>query len=143
MIALDSNVVIDLMRGRPEVRENHYEALCSGVPMLLSTLVVEELTFAIDRHPASDRERSLMRAVTAGMAIAPFEEQDAAAAGLTRSAMEAQGQRAPYADFLIGAHALARGHALVTANTRHFINIPGLRLLDWTLAPHDESSPDA
>lgn len=43
---------------------------------------------------------------------------------------------APRQDFdrLIGAHALASGCTLVTANSSDFSDIPGLTLADWTLA---------
>ena len=37
-------------------------------------------------------------------------------------------------DRLIGAHALAAGCTLVTANTSDFSDIPGLSLEDWTLS---------
>ena len=37
-------------------------------------------------------------------------------------------------DRLIGAHALASGCTLVTANTADFSDIPGLIIEDWTLA---------
>ena len=36
-------------------------------------------------------------------------------------------------DRLIAAHALALGETLVTSNARHFADIPGLKVEDWTL----------
>ena len=137
MITLDSNVVFDLMRGREPVRENHFRALATGIPLHMSVLVAEELAFAMERRPDPPRERELMRTAVGVLEITAFEVQDADAAGRTRARMEARGERAPYADFLIGAHAAARGHVLATANTRHFQHIPGLELVDWTRPPEE------
>ena len=143
MIALDSNVVFDLMRGRSRVRENHFGALSSGVPISISVLVAEELAFAVRRCRDPQRELTLMRGAMGAVEVTAFEPQDAEAVGRIRALMEARGRRAPYADFLIGAHAAARGHKLVTANTRHLQNIPGLELVDWTQPPADPQDPHA
>ena len=137
MIALDSNVVFDLMRGRAPVRENHFKALSARLPISISALVAEELAFAIGRCRDPQRDLALMQAAVGPVEVTAFEPKDAEAAGRSRALMEARGLRAPHADFLIGAHAAARGHTLVTANTRHFQNIPGLQLLDWTQPPAD------
>jgi tRNA(fMet)-specific endonuclease VapC len=37
-------------------------------------------------------------------------------------------------DRLIAAHALALGFVLVTNNEKHFIDVPGLRVENWTAA---------
>ena len=36
-------------------------------------------------------------------------------------------------DRLIGAHALSLGLTLITANQRHFADMPGLKVENWTI----------
>lgn len=36
------------------------------------------------------------------------------------------------ADILIGATAMANDMVMVTGNTKHFINMPGITLANWT-----------
>ncbi len=143
MIALDSTVVIHLMRRDPTVRLNFARARSAGTLMHLSAIVVEELTFGIAHHRFPERERAYYEEIARDMVVVPFEPADADVGGHARAALAARGKPPPYADFLIGAHALARGHTLVTANTRDFQNIPGLQLLDWTKPPQTQDSSHA
>ena len=135
MIALDSNVIIDTLRGKYPVRRRLMEAKSMGLPMAVSCLALEEVMVGVHRRPDGSRAEGALRTYLVGVDIVPFEEADALLASSVRAGMETSGVKAPRIDFLIGAHALARGHTLVTANTRDFRNIPGLRLLDWTQAP--------
>jgi tRNA(fMet)-specific endonuclease VapC len=41
-------------------------------------------------------------------------------------------RRASY-DYLIAAHALALGLTLVTDNVKHFVDVPGLKVENWTV----------
>lgn len=132
MIALDTNTVIDLARGREVVRDRFDEALATRTPMAISAFVLQELLFGVARAPRPDGERAVLAPILAELEVLPFETADAEVGGRTRALMEQNGRRAPLGDFIIGVHALARGHALVTANTRDFRHIPGLELVDWT-----------
>ncbi len=95
----------------------------------------------INRKPDVRKAEGALRSLLAGIDIVPFEEADASLASSVRARMEAFGVKAPRIDFLIGAHALARGHTLVTANTKDFVNIPGLQLLDWTRPSQNQDAP--
>jgi tRNA(fMet)-specific endonuclease VapC len=61
-----------------------------------------------------------------GLPLWPF---DAAAADAFPRAAKARGKY----DRLIAAQALSIGATLVTANTRDFRDVPGLRIEDWTI----------
>ena len=132
ILSLDANVVIDLMRGRAEVRRAYTRAEHEGLTFAASVLVIQELRFGAELSAHPEAEHRVLDVWLSELSPVPFELDDALTAAGIQAAMERQGRRAPYDDFLIGAHALARGQTLVTANTRHFSNIPGLRLLDWT-----------
>ena len=134
-LALDANVIVDLIRGDRCVRAAHLQARTRDTPMSVSVLVTQELRFGAELSPKPSAEHSLIDAWLEGKTVLPYELQDAHFAARAQATMERYGARAPYDDFLIGAHALSRGLVLVTANTRHFRNIPGLQLLDWREAP--------
>ena len=134
-LALDANVIVDLIRGEPFVREAHLHARTQQAGMAVSVLVEQELRFGAELSPRPAVEHDLIDAWLTDKTVLPYELEDARLAARAQAAMERGGVRAPYDDFLIGAHALARGLTLVTANTRHFQNIPGLPLLDWRRGP--------
>ena len=111
--------------------------------MAMSVIVVEELMFGVERHRSPATERALLAPILGRLEIVPFEQPDAEMGSQVRAQLVSRGRLPSYADFLIGAHALARGHTLVTANTRDFQNIPGLQLLDWTQPPKSQDAPHA
>ena len=43
------------------------------------------------------------------------------------------GMRAPQMDMMIAATALLHGFTLVTHNSRHYANVPGLAMTDWLI----------
>ena len=134
MLALDANVVIDLARGHDAVRLNFRRTL-SATPMWISVFVLQELLFGVHRHAQPERERARLAPLLANLQVLAFEQPDAIVGVRTRASMEMSGVRAPLGAFIVGVHALARGCRLVTANIRHFENIPGLELLDWRRPP--------
>jgi tRNA(fMet)-specific endonuclease VapC len=135
MIALDTNVVVDLVRRNASVRAHFAQAMNAQASLAISTFVLQELIFGAEVSGQAERERTKLGQILAGVAVLPFEAADADVGGRTQALMQKQGLRAPIGDFIVGVHALARGATLVTANTRHFKNIPGLKLVDWTKPP--------
>lgn len=65
--------------------------------------------------------------------IVPFDAADARAAGAIRRDLEAGGQPIGPYDLLIAGQARARDLVLVTANTREFERVDGLKLEDWSI----------
>jgi len=63
----------------------------------------------------------------------PFEPDDAEEAGDIRADIERAGAPIGPYDVLIAAQARRRGALLVTANTREFTRVPGLRTEDWAV----------
>lgn len=143
VITLDTNVLIHLIRGHDVVRNNFAYVFRSAAPMAVSVIVVEELMFGVARHRSPATERALLAPIMDRLEIVPFEQPDAEKASQVRAELVSRGKPPPYADFLIGAHALTRGHTLVTANIKDFQNIPGLQLLDWTQGPQSQDAPHA
>ncbi|WP_166144703.1 type II toxin-antitoxin system VapC family toxin [Methylosinus sp. RM1] len=133
MICLDTNVVIAVINRRnADVARRMGEALTQSVEIGLPAIVLYELRCGYAR---SDR-KALMEALLAeflspGIAVLPFEEEDARHAGDIRAELEKRGQPIAHYDYLIAAQARRRGAILVTANGREFTRVPGLMVTDW------------
>ena len=100
----------------------------------ISAIVAYELYYGAYKSRKSDRNVALLD----GMAfeIVPFDAADARTAGAVRSELEAIGRPIGPYDVLIAAQARARQLLLITANSREFMRVQGLRWEDWSLPSH-------
>ena len=127
---IDTNIAIHARDGfRPVIDrlEKH-----DGI-VFLSALSLAELQRGLCRlGPDSALRRARLRIILQSLPVLPFD----AAAAESYGQIIAQIGWARRQDFdrLIGAHALAAGCTLVTANSSDFADIPGLSIEDWTLA---------
>lgn len=132
---LDTNVCIALMNRRSDqVRARFVQAVNLRAGLSTSSVVVYELL-----HGAAKSQRPLQNArvatefLSSCLEILDFSATDAQAAGNMRAHLERTGQPIGAYDTLIAGQALARDLILVTANTREFARVPGLRLEDWSV----------
>jgi tRNA(fMet)-specific endonuclease VapC len=135
MICLDTNVVIGTINGRnPAIRARLGEHIESRVPIVLPVIALYEMRYG---NAKSDRREAVERLLDAflasGIAVIPFEQQDARHAGDIRAHLEARGTPIGHYDYLIAAQARRRGATLVTANQREFERVPGLMVTDWAV----------
>jgi tRNA(fMet)-specific endonuclease VapC len=72
---------------------------------------------------------------SAGIAVAPFDADDAAEAGRNRATLKQTGLPIGPYDVLIAAQALRARATLITANAREFLRILALQVVDWAAAP--------
>jgi tRNA(fMet)-specific endonuclease VapC len=133
MICLDTNAVIAVINRRnANVARRMGEALTHGATIGLPVIVLYELRYGYAR---SDRklqiEALLAEFLSPGIAVLPFEEEDAEHAGDIRAHLERIGQPIGHYDYLIAAQARRRGAILATANGREFERVPGLMVTDW------------
>lgn len=134
MILLDTNVVVALMNDRSRaVRAEFDKRSAAGEELGLSSIVVFELQFGVARSERKQENVAMLsRFLTRLNGVVDFDAEDAAVAGSVRAALAAAGTPIGPYDLLIGAQALRRGAMLVTANTREFARIQGLKVEDWT-----------
>lgn len=133
MICLDTNIAIYVINRRiPSIRLRLAEQLRLGTEIGLPVIALFELRYG---HARSDRrtesDRLLAEFLAPGIAVLPFETEDAAHAGDIRAHLEGNGTPIGAYDCLIAAQARRRGATLVTANSREFERVPGLLLTDW------------
>ena len=133
MICLDTNIAIYVINRRvPTVRLRLAEQLRLGTEIGFPVIALFELRYG---HARSDRraesDRLLAEFLAPGIAVLPFEAEDAAHAGDIRAYLESEAAPIGSYDCLIAAQARRRGATLVTANRREFSRVPGLLLTDW------------
>lgn len=133
MICLDTNIAIHVINRRiPSVRRRLAEQLRLGTEIALPVIALFELRYGHARsQKKSESDRLLAEFLAPGIAILPFEENDAAHAGDIRAHLERNGTPIGPYDCLIAAQARRRGAGLATLNVREFSRVPGLIVMDW------------
>jgi tRNA(fMet)-specific endonuclease VapC len=127
---LDTNVCIDLMRGKSLPMLKRLTSLAVNEAGI-STITLAELRYGASKSTRQAYHESLIVAFCAPLEIAEFDAQAAEFYGATRAALEAVGTPIGPLDTLIAAHALALGATVVTGNLREFRRVPGLVVEDW------------
>ena len=132
---LDTNVCIALINSRSDkIRNRFLQAVNAGASLRTSSIVVHELMYgAAKSQRPQQNARIAAEFLSSHLEILDLSATDAHAAGNIRAHLEQTGQRIGAYDTLIAGQALARNLILITANTREFIRVPGLKLEDWTL----------
>lgn len=133
ILSLDTNVIIDLVRGRrPAVRQRHRLAVLNSDMLVASLMVFHELQFGVAIGRDSEAEARAVEIVLQGISIEPFTEQDMLRAAQVRARLKSLGRPTGAYDVLIAGQALARGWTLVTSNVAEFARVEGLDIHDWS-----------
>lgn len=133
-LILDSSVVIAAER-RGETVERLIErvvAVTGDQEAALSAVGLTELVHGIYRANTSAlrlRRQSFLDELLADLTVYPYTKEIALLAGRLDGEQRSQGVVIPFADLLIGATALSLGFSVLTANLRHFRQVPGLAVV--------------
>ena len=122
MYYLDSNVVIDIIRGKyPDLIE-HFKKLKSS-EIAIPSIVIAELEFGAAHSDDYAKRRKQYLEVTAPYNIIDFSEKEASSYGKIREQLTKDGKLIGPNDMLIAATALANEAVLVTHNTDEFSRV--------------------
>ena len=140
MIVVDTNVISELMRPRPEPAVTRFVATRAEQAMCTTTISEAEILYGIAQMHSGRRQRELAEAARemfredfAGR-ILPFDREAAGHCAALRAARKAAGRPIGMADAMIAAIARSRGAALATRNTADFTGT-GVTVLDtWEAA---------
>jgi len=128
--ALDTNIIIHLLYGNQMVRAKRDLAWDSGARIVIPPIVHFEIMRGFLYTPAPGKEKSY-RIISNECPIEPVTigiwERAAAIYAKSRK----MGFTIQDADLLIAAYCLEGDYTLITNNTADFININGLKLVDW------------
>jgi tRNA(fMet)-specific endonuclease VapC len=126
---LDTNALSDMVRtGRGPISQGIERVGRDNV--CTSIIVACELRFGAEKRGATkltERIEDILQAFD----IQPLSEDADRHYARLRNQLESQGTPIGRNDMLIAAHALALDATLVTANTREFARIEGLKLENW------------
>jgi predicted nucleic acid-binding protein len=114
-VLLDTTVIIDLLRGRPEADMRLRALHDSGDSAFVCAVNVEETVRGLRRA-----EQEPARRLFAGLRIAVLSEREGWQAGEWRRDHAARGRTLAQADCLIAAAAVSIGARLATGNPRDF-----------------------
>lgn len=133
-LALDTNVLIDLMQGRRRrVEQRFIDAVLASRQMFASVIVQHELEFGVLAGRDPTTAAGNLADVTRHIVFEPLSSEDVSTAARVRVALRRSGTPIGAYDVLIAGQALNRGWTLVTGNTREFSRIDGLLLEDWSV----------
>ena len=123
MIVVDSDVLIDALRGRPDARRRLDLELRTGA-LTTTSVSAFELRSGVRSGEAAEKVETLLAALT----VLPFDEEAAGEAAEVRRTLESEGEGIGMADYLIAGICLSRSGLLLTRNREHFGRVPGLNL---------------
>jgi predicted nucleic acid-binding protein len=133
-LILDSSVVIGAeRRGETVVRLIERVVNTSGdQESALSAVGLTELVHGLHRANTSALRllrQSFLDELLADLTVYPYTKETALLAGRLDADQRSQGVAIPFADLLIGATALSLGFSVLSANVRHFRQVPGLSVV--------------
>lgn len=131
---LDTNAVVALLRDNPPgVRSRLRQVVAEGASIAVSSSVLYELWYGVARSARRRENAERLQVFLSGnIETVAFNDEDAAAAGDLRAALETAGTPIGAYDLLIAAQALRSGTTLVTANVSEFARVRNLPWQDWT-----------
>jgi predicted nucleic acid-binding protein len=125
-VLLDTTVLIDLLRGRPETAARLRSLRAAGDTLHACAVNVEETVRGLRLN-----EHEPARRLFAGLRIAPLGEVEGWTAGEWRREFARRGHTLAQADCLIAAAAVRLGARLATGNPKHF-PFSELNVEHWT-----------
>jgi predicted nucleic acid-binding protein len=131
MVLLDTNILSEPLRKTPH-RKVHARLGVQAGNFAASMISLNELRYGAMLHPHSEEFWSKIE--TAVMPLVrwmPIDRAIALSAADLRAYLQRKGQTAGAHDCLIAATALVHDLVLVTRNTNHFKQMPGLQLENW------------
>ena len=131
-IMLDTNICIYIIKRRTAAVLNHFMEYQVG-DIGMSSITLAELRYGVAKSAQREKNAKALEGFVAPLVLVPFDEEAAFVYGGIRAVFEKAGKPIGSMDMLIAAHAVSLGIPLVTNNTREFLRIPGLNVVDWTL----------
>jgi len=128
---LDTDFVIDLMRGHAGAIALLERLLESPDPVGISAITVMQLYHGVARVELPERELQRIETALKGVAVYDLTRPIAVRAGRLDGELVARREALDPADVIIGATGLHRAEAVVTRNKKHYGRIPGLKVLPY------------
>lgn len=127
---LDTNVIIDMLKGKSESIKRHFEQADFG-DVFVPAIVTAELEYGAAHSKNYETNRRLYEDFVKNFEIIPFDFSCRKTYGKLRHELTSKGLAIGSNDMLIAATAMTYGATLVTHNVGEFARINGLLIEDW------------
>jgi predicted nucleic acid-binding protein len=128
---LDTNIVSYFVKGVSASLVQRMQTGVDAQDIAISAITRAELRYGVELMDKFDKRRRRIDLVLKELPTLPWSIEAADEFGRIRAYLKRNGRPVGEFDTQIAAHALAEKLILVTHNTRHFENIPHLKLEDW------------
>jgi tRNA(fMet)-specific endonuclease VapC len=131
-LLLDTNICIYIIKQQPaNVIKRFLEYQIGDIG--ISSITLSELRYGVAKSAHREKNTKALDEFIIPLEVVPYDEAAAHVYGDIRATLEKAGTPIGSLDMLIAAHAVSLGIPLVTNNTREFLRVPSLNLLDWTV----------
>lgn len=140
----DTDILAAALLREPPMQLVRRLARTPGDEQCTTAVSIAEIAYAATRNGDQEMTGRIRELITAATTVLPFDHAAAEVYGTLRSELERLGVRLDEPSLRIAAIALAHDLTLVTASSRLYDRVPGLRIENW-LEPDDaelEASAD-
>ncbi|MBC7963105.1 MAG: type II toxin-antitoxin system VapC family toxin [Steroidobacteraceae bacterium] len=129
-LMLDTNICIYIIKQQPvTVLKRFLEYKIGDIG--ISSITLSELRYGVAKSTHQEKNTKALDEFITPLEVVSFDEEAAHVYGDIRATLEKAGIPIGSMDMLIAAHAASLGIPLVTSNTREFVRIPALNIIDW------------
>jgi tRNA(fMet)-specific endonuclease VapC len=131
-LLLDTNICIYIIKQQPvTVLKRFLEYQIGDIG--ISSITLSELCYGVAKSTHREKNAKALDEFIIPLELVTYDESAAHVYGDIRAALEKAGTTIGSMDMLIAAHAVSLGIPLVTNNTREFLRVPSLKIIDWTV----------
>jgi tRNA(fMet)-specific endonuclease VapC len=131
-LLLDTNICIYIIKQQSVAVLKHFLEYQVG-DIGISSITLSELRFGVAKSTNSEKNAEALDEFIIPLEVVPYDDAAAQAYGEIRAILEKAGTPIGSMDMLIAAHAVSLEIPLVTNNTREFLRVPSITLVDWTV----------
>lgn len=129
-LMLDTSICIYIIKQQPAAVLKRFLEYQIG-DIGISSMTLSELRYEVAKSTHQEKNTKALDEFIIPLEVVSFDEEAAHVYGDIRANLEKAGTPIGSMDMLIAAHAVSLGIPLVTNNTREFIRIPALNIIDW------------
>ena len=126
---IDTNILIYRLKNMGNVNDNFLKY--QNEPMSISVVSYGELVYGAEKSKAVEKNLKTAHEIKEIFPLADITADVMDVFGSIKAHVQKIGKPTDDMDLLIAATAIANEMTLVTHNTKHFENIPNLKLMDW------------
>ena len=130
-LLLDTNICIYIIKQQPAAVLKRFVEYQVG-DIGISSITLSELRYGVAKSAHREKNAKALDEFVIPLEVISFDDEAAHVYGDIRATLEKAGTPIGAMDMLIAAHAVSLGIPLVTNNTREFVRISTLTIVDWT-----------